>query len=167
MPNFFQEHILNQGREEEQVVDAPAFSITKVLGLGAVIIAPLATYVTEQLSEVELESAHYVAIVLGLLGFLAVTAAADVLARGIATAASKSAEVAEAQAKIVDARRARLMTFESPVAAHRRVAREPNKPNKRDVPIKLLALAGGQKPYLLAQEGDELNWLPEEDVTIP
>lgn len=163
-------HILNQGREEEQVVDAPAFSLTKVLASGAVIIAPLATLLTDFLADAELASVHYVALALGLLGFLAVTAAADVLARGIATGASKHADVAKrnaeaaaeraaAQEKVADAQFARLMRFETPLAA-RRIKVGP------DAPIKLLALAQGRTPYYLAQEGDEVMWLGESEVKI-
>ena len=88
------EFFLNSGKEaqEKEVVDAPAFSLTKVLAAAAVIVPPLATLLVEQLEDVDLRAANYVALAIGVLGFLAITAAADVLARSLATAAEKNAE---------------------------------------------------------------------------
>src|SRR4051812_47660970 len=90
--------LLNTGADaDKQVVEAPAFSLTKVLGAGAVIITPIATIIVDKVQkQTDFKAQHYVALALGLLGFLAITAAADVLARSIVTASKKNAEAADA-----------------------------------------------------------------------
>src|SRR5215203_4720308 len=90
--------LLNQGSDakENQVVEAPAFSLTKVLSSGAVILTPIAAAVVSSLDSVDFSASNYVALAVGLLGFLAITAAADVLARAVATSAEKNAQAAAA-----------------------------------------------------------------------
>jgi hypothetical protein len=83
----------------KQAVEAPAFSLTKVLGTAALIVAPVATVIVEALGTIELDAQHYVALAIGLFGFLAVAAAADVVARSVVTAAETNATAAEANRK--------------------------------------------------------------------
>ena len=61
--------LLNKGdgATEAQVVDAPAFSLTERRRRpGAVIIAPIATFVVSQLDKEALTPWNYVALALGL-----------------------------------------------------------------------------------------------------
>src|SRR5262245_323659 len=87
--------LLNKSSKDEQVVDAPAFSLTKVLASAAVIITPIATLLVEQLKNVDLTSGNYVALATAVLGFLAIASAADVLGRSYASGAARHAEAME------------------------------------------------------------------------
>lgn len=139
--------------EAKDVVDAPAFSLTKVLGAGAVIVAPIAAFVVDNLKTVDLDGNHYVSLAIGLLGFLAITAAADVLARSIATAAEKNAQASAASV-------GQFMQFQKPLDGHRVAAGE-------DPSVTVLAAAYAGEPYFLVKEGDSISWRPQSSITIP
>ena len=62
--------LLNQDSTQQQVVSAPAFSLTKVLAAAAVIITPIATLLVVQLKSVTLSGGNYAALAAALLGFL-------------------------------------------------------------------------------------------------
>jgi len=104
--------LLNQGSEAEEkaVVEAPAFSLTKVLTAGSIVVAPIATYIVDKFKDQGLTAQHYVVLTIGLLGFLAITAAADVLARSLATAAEKNERAAAASI-------AQFTPFQTPLRA--------------------------------------------------
>jgi hypothetical protein len=149
------EFFLNQGtNDEKQVVQAPAFSLTKVLAAGAVIITPLSTLLVEQLKKHDnFKAGHYVALALGLLAFLAITAAADVLSRGFVTAAKDGGVQAAANM-------ARLVPFETPITGLRELPGP-------DETVKVLAAASGDHPYLLIQgEDDKITWVRAKDVKV-
>ena len=57
----------------------------------ALIVAPIAAYLVDWLSDINLTEQHFVALAIGLFGFVAVAAAADVLARSVVTAAETKA----------------------------------------------------------------------------
>jgi hypothetical protein len=139
--------------QKSQVVDAPAFSLTKVLASGSVIVAPLATLLVDKLSDLDLKPHHWVALIIGLLGFLAVTAAADVLARSLATAAAKNAEAAAAGI-------AQFIRFQDPLAAHQGTGTTRSS-------VEVLAVAHAGQPYFLVKDGDSIKWEPQSGVTIP
>jgi hypothetical protein len=82
----------------QPAVDDPAFSLTKVLATAATVLTPLTAILVTQLGDVAFSAGNIVALVLGVLGFLAVASAADVLARGAATGAEKRAEATQAAA---------------------------------------------------------------------
>lgn len=147
--------LLNQGSEGEakDVVEAPAFSLTKVLSAGAVIIAPIAALIVDSLKDKDLKPSHYVALAIALLGFLAITAAADVLARALATAAERNAQASAA-------RIGQFIQFQSPLDAHRVTSGEDRK-------VTVLAAATAGEPYFLVKEGDSINWRPASGITIP
>jgi hypothetical protein len=156
------EFFLNQGtNSEKQVVEASAFSLTKVLGAGAVIITPLATLLVEQLKKHDnFKAGHYVALALGVLGFLAITAAADVLSRGFVTAAEKEAKAAKAGGVQAAANMARLVPFETPITGLRALSGP-------DETVKVLAAASGDHPYLLVQgKDDKITWVRAKDVKV-
>jgi hypothetical protein len=157
--------LLNQSEQakESQVVDAPAFSLTKVLASAAVIITPIATILVEQLKNVNLSPGNYVALALGLLGFLAIASAADVLARALATAAKEKADAAKAAAqRNADASLAGLgqvVPFAEPLAGKRVKEGE-------DEAIHVLAAAHIGEPQFLIKEGEKFEWVPTAKVRI-
>ena len=68
-----------------QAVEAPAFSLTKVLAVVAPLLTAVTAFATSALEDVEFDSGQITLMIVALVAFLAITAAADVLARGIAT----------------------------------------------------------------------------------
>ncbi len=148
--------LLNQSGDakQAQVVDAPAFSLTKVLASAAIIVTPIATILVDQLSKLNLTAQQYVVLAVGLLGFLAVTASADVLGRSLATGAEKNGQAARAAA-------GEVVPFRKAIDGRRIDGRE-------DPAVKIVASAfAGGKPQFLVREGDALNWVDADDVTIP
>jgi hypothetical protein len=156
------EFLLNQGDEAQakEVVEAPAFSLTKVLAAGAVVVAPIATLLVEQLQNVDLRAQHYVALAIGVLGFLAITAAADVLARSLAAAAQRNAEAAQNTAHASTAGIGQFIQFQDPLAAHQGTGTARSS-------VEVLAVAHAGEPYFLVKKGDSINWRPGSDITIP
>jgi hypothetical protein len=154
--------LLNQGANgEKQVVEAPAFSLTKVLTSGAVIVTPTAALVLDGLeTHVNFRAHHYVALAIGLLGFLAIAGAADVLARALVTGAEKNAEAANATRLQAAAGAAHLVPFDTPIASHHVL-------DGSDAPVKVLAAASGDSPYLLVQDKDgKITWVPAKEVKV-
>lgn len=151
--------LLNQGiaAEEAEVVDAPAFSLTKVLASAAVVVTPIATALVAQLTKVTFTAETFVALAIGLLGFLAITASADVLARALATAAEKNAQAAVAGL-------AQLITFEEPLDATR-IQRGEGRAAE-DPPVEVLASAYAGEPYFLIKENSSLKWEPASGINI-
>jgi len=166
----------NEGKE--QVVEAPAFSLTKVLTSGAMIITPVAALLTKWLGDATPSEWNYVALTLGLLGFLAIAGAADVIARAIATAAESKAKAktaaaeshakatesqakgAESQAKAAAASVAQLVTFTTPLDGRHVL-------EGTDKAVKVFAVAQGVEPYYLVQEDSKINWLTGSEVSVP
>jgi hypothetical protein len=103
--NFF----LNKGTQNQDaaVVDAPAFSLTKVMAVVAPVVTALAALATSQIKNVNFSESQVTVLIVSLVAFLAVTSSADVLARGIATSAEKTASA-----------RTRLLRFDKPLTAH-------------------------------------------------
>jgi hypothetical protein len=149
--------------EKTQVVEAPAFSLTKVLAAAAVIITPLATLLVDQLSKVNLTGGNYAALVLGVLGFLAITASADVYSRAYATAAKDHATAATAAIGTLAAGTGHVVTFKKPLAAHR----ISDKKGVQDVVVEVLASAYVDGPRFLVKEDTSVSWLPASKVAIP
>ena len=147
--------LLNKTTDEaelaKQAVEAPAFSLTKVLGTAALIVAPIAAYLVDRLSALNLNEQHFVALAIGLFGFLAVAAAADVVARSVVTAAEKNAEATVAGL-------CRFIPFDDPVPARTRSS---------GTRVEVLAVTHGREPYCLVQNGASINWRPKSDITIP
>jgi hypothetical protein len=85
----------NKGAEAEEgaVIEAPAFSITKVMAAVAPLLTAGTTWAVSTLGDTKFNSGQISAIIIALIGFLAVTGAADVLARAVATAAEKRSTV--------------------------------------------------------------------------
>jgi hypothetical protein len=153
----------SEDAQEAQVVEAPAFSLTKVLAASAVVITPLATFIVDQLSKVNLSAGNYTTLVLGLLGFLAITASADVFSRAYATAAKEHATAATAAITTATAGVGHVVPFTKPLAAHR----ISNKEGVGDAAVEVLASAYADGPRFLVKEDSSVTWLRASEVTIP
>jgi hypothetical protein len=140
---------------DKQAVEAPAFSLTKVLGTVALIVGPIATVLVEAFGAIELNAPQYVALAIGLLAFLAVTSAADVLARSVVTAAEMKAE-AEFDA------RSDFIRFQEPLPAHERID---DQGGHRDVLV--LGIRARRKPRYMVTNGDGTTWKRPSEITIP
>jgi hypothetical protein len=176
--------LLNQGNaaQADPPVESNAFSLTKVLAAGAIIIGPIAAGIVDSLDD--LKAHHWVVLAVALLGFLAITASADVLGRSIAASgksradaskeaaksradASKEAAKSRAEASKAAAKSgaeasvasiAGMTAFSRPLAGYRVTTGQ-------DVAIEVLASATGG--YFLVKEDTSLKWLNQADVRIP
>jgi hypothetical protein len=148
--------LLNQSETtaEDQVVDAPAFSLTKVLAAAAVIVTPIATILVDRSSstEITLSAGNYVALAAAVLGFLAIASAADVFARAIATSA-------EANVKAGIANAAHMVTFRQPLPAA--VIADGADPD-----VQILAMANTDEPIFLIKRDDVVEWLPSSSINL-
>jgi hypothetical protein len=82
--------LLNQESSTDKAVDSPAFSLTKVMATAALVLTPVTTYLVKKIGDVNFSSWQVVVLIAAVLAFLAVTAAADVLARSLATFGTSS-----------------------------------------------------------------------------
>lgn len=133
-----------------QAVEAPAFSLTKVLAVVAPLLTAVTAFATSALEDVEFDSGQITLMIVALVAFLAITAAADVLARGIATSAEKKASG-----------RLRLLRFDKPLTA-----RLGPKDAYEDVTV--LAASDAEPPeYLCLHEDQTVTWETAGRVRIP
>lgn len=151
--------LLNKDGDEASTdtVTSPAFSTTKVLTAASVIVAPLATFLAKVIEgeSFNLAPVHVVATILGLLAFVAILGAADVLARSYASAAQH-----EADAAVTRRDSDQLITFAKPLRA------TVNAPNS-DPEVDVLAIAGGATlHYLVKQEDGTIAWTLGEKVRL-
>jgi hypothetical protein len=151
------------GAQEAQVVEAPAFSLTKVLASAAVVVTPIATLLVDKLADVNLTAWNYTVLAVAVLGFLAITASADVYSRAYATAAKEHATAATAAIGTAAAGLGHIVTFNEPIAGHH----INNTPNVADPEVEVLASAYSDGPRLLVKENGSVTWLPAAEVKIP
>jgi hypothetical protein len=170
---------------DKQVVDAPAFSITKVLASAGIIVGPIATLIADNLLNIDFSAWQLVSLAAALLLFLAILASADVVARSIATGAKAKADgevssakaAAEATTKAAkhmaeaakeEARQAgmgRIVVFDRPIQSMRRN----DKGGKFNVAVDAHAICYGDTCYVAISdpEGhDGFRWVPKQDVAI-
>jgi hypothetical protein len=146
--------LLNRGQDAQDnaVVEAPAFSLTKVLSTLAVIATPLATLLVTKINDLDFSAGNYVVLIVAVLGFLAIAASADVLGRSIATSAEKNAQAAVASlgqfTPFPPLRALRIST--SGTAAD----------------IEVLGAAQAHEPFFLVKEGDSTKWEPAAKIKI-
>jgi hypothetical protein len=141
------ELFLNEGQEDKTVVEAPAFSITKVMAVVAPLVTALVTWATSQLESVTFTSGQIAAIMASLVGFLAITGAADVIARGLATSAEKAATG-----------RGKWVRFDKPLAGTLEMT-------GTDEHISVLAASDAEPPeFLCVREDKSLSWEPAAKV---
>jgi hypothetical protein len=139
--------LLNQtaSTKDNQAVEAPAFSLTKVMAVVAPLLTAVTALATSAIKNVSFSSAQITTMIAALIAFLAVTASADVLARGIATSADKQANG-----------RLRMMRFSTPLKGQLA---------KSDVHV--LAASDAEPPEFLCLRADEsLSWHPASKVRL-
>ncbi len=147
---------LNKGTEDSQVVKAPAFSLTKVMAVVAPVVTALSTAALSWLKSVDFKGPQITVMVVALVAFLAITASADVLARGLATAATTYSAALE---KVAGAR-TRLTVFSTPLTATLVL-------KGLDEAIQVIAVSDEDPPAFLCRRADEtIEWRPSKKVTF-
>lgn len=143
------EFFLNEGQEDQTVVQAPAFSITKVMAVIAPLMTAVVTVVTAQLKDVNFTSGQFVALIVSLIAFLAITGACDVIARGLATSAEKTANA-----------RGRWVRFDVPLVARLELP-------GADEDISILAASDADPTeFLCVRQDNSITWEPASQVKI-
>jgi len=137
--------LLNQGTTTD-VVEAPAFSITKVLAAAALVLTPLTAYLAKWLEGAKFTSGQTVNLIIAVLALLAVLGAADVLARALATARSSYP--------------ANPIGFEPGIKASW------IKPGL-DVQVHVIAARtrGSGAEFLVVSDGHNLKWVPQAQLS--
>jgi hypothetical protein len=142
--------LLNRGAaKDEQVVAAPAFSLTKVLGLAATVLTPLAALLVKAFSKVNFNHADIVHLTLGVLGLLALTASADVIGRSIATAA---------QTKTQAAGFGEIVAIDPPISGTLAA-------QGKDPEVDVIACRANGSQFLVSEAGQPLRWVPQAHFT--
>lgn len=129
---------------------APAFSLTKVMATVAPLVTTLVALLSAALPAVDFSSTQITTLLVALLGFLAVTGAADVLARAVAASARHTS---------TSAARERLLRFPVPLTA--RLTADGTGPA-----VSVIAAAAGPE-YLCVREDGTLTWEPAGTVRFP
>ena len=147
-------------------VTSSAFSLTKVLSSAAVVVAPLAMLLVDKISDLSFSSGQVVALIVAILGFLAIASAADVLARALANAAGMQAAAATDAAKsraeaAVDAQskgaESGLLLLDKPLAARLQSDGLPK--------VTVVAVRGGsENRVLVSAGGGKLSWVDAKYV---
>ena len=144
-----QEFFLNKGTEEDAVVAAPAFSITKVMAVVAPLVTALVAFATSALEDINFSSSQITTLLVSLIAFLAITGAADVVTRGLATSAEKAA-----------AGRARWVRFDTPLLAKLEL-------DGPDEAVEVLDASDASPPeFLCVRKDKKLSWEPAAKVTF-
>ena len=170
----------------EAPVDAPAFSLTKVSALIGTLLGPAVAAIAKAFTDQKFTTAQYTAMFIGLVGFLGLITAADVISRAVATtsvnhlkaakatasaeveqakhvaeiSAKALTEVADAEAKATVAARDHVLNFASPVSG-RLVS------TGKDPAISILAFgSGGDGRFLIKDDEDKLSWVPLTKVSF-
>jgi hypothetical protein len=132
-------------KKDSSVVQAQAFSLTKVLGLLAPVVATAGTWAASQIKDIKFSSGEVTAIIIAVLALWAVTSAADVIARGLATSAATTASG-----------RLHMVTFKEPVEG-RLVLEDSTEPDEL---VTAIAVSDANPPeYLVFHEDDQsLSW---------
>lgn len=147
---------LNTDEDESSVVKAPAFSLTKVMIVVAPLLTTLVTFVTDKLPGADLNGTNLAAIVISLVGFLAITGAADVIARGVATSAQAKADATVA----AQTAKSGIVRFETPLSGRLALPGP-------DETVHVIAASDTEPPkYLCVREDSSLTWEDSSDVSL-
>ncbi|WP_328989303.1 hypothetical protein OG394_24030 [Kribbella sp. NBC_01245] len=147
--------LLNSDGAGDQVVKAPAFSLTKVLTIATPLLTIVVGLVGDYMKDKEINWApsHIVSLALGVLALVAIISAADLIARGVATAATVTADGAARQP-------ASLSTFATPLKASR-ISVNPN------VDVKIAAISSEHPPrFLCVDKKGNATWESETDLNF-
>ncbi|MGH8894640.1 MAG: hypothetical protein ACRDWY_15255 [Actinomycetes bacterium] len=137
-------------REKAAIVEAPAFSITKVMAAVAPLVTIVVAAVTAgiQRNKDTFDSGQIIMLIIALLAFLAITGAADVISRGIAAASDKQA-----------AGRLRMVQFDTPLKAKRATGSEGHED------VRVVAASDASPPeFLYLGEDEKLRWSPADQI---
>ena len=182
----FSDFLKNENQNQDAAVSAPAFSITKVVTIFTPLLAGLATALVAAVDQITFTASQVTALVVALFAFLAVTCAADVLARSRVESARRSAEAAvqvahqeatsaiavagkgidaaRAAARGVPARPDAFVRFRSPLAGsvgqngHRRAG-------FKIEGVQIVAASNGEF-LCLRDGGTRLSWEPADRITF-
>jgi hypothetical protein len=147
--------------ENEGVVSAPAFSLTKVMAIVAPLITALVSTVLSRLDGVNWTTTEYVWMIVSLVAFLAVTSSTDVLARAIAASAKSRAAATTKAAETRAEARGRIIRFSDPLPAFL----PPTEGN--NVRVRVIAASNAQSPeFLCVHDDNTMTWEPDVDVTF-
>jgi hypothetical protein len=148
--------LLNRGTPDA-AVNAPAYSITKVLATGAAVLTPLASLIASWLGKVEFSAGDIVALTIALLGCLSILGAADVIARSLV--AARAAATPPSPAPVAVAQRHGGVLFEFlPIRRGILAAYGPGPE------VHIVAAREGQ--LLVAQPGEGVSWVDQDKVTF-
>jgi hypothetical protein len=138
------------------VVDAPAFSLTKVMAVLAPVITGLATVVINWIKKKDFTPDQLMVIIVALVAFLAITGAADVIARGIAASAKLTSDSTTAAAQA----RLRMTPLGTTVKAQLHQ-------DGRDKDVTVVAISDGRPAEFLCYDADgALTWNPVDELTL-
>lgn len=149
--------LLNRSDKDKktQVVEAPAFSLTKVLTVATPVITAVAALLARQVEDVKFSAGNITVMIIGVIGLVTIAGSADMIARSLATKAAPAP--AETPAAGEPAQIVRLAT---PVKA---IKARPGK----DENVTAAALSVENPPRFLCLHADSsLTWEKEEDLTL-
>lgn len=150
--------LLNREEQDKQAVAAPAFSLTKVLAVAAPVVTVVAGFIADKWDQValNLQAVHFTALTIAVLAFVAIGAAADVLARSIAVRGEATAQARSAKTGIV--------RFAAPIPAYL-LTDEDNEAAHEDV--RIVAASDASPPqYLVIHGDDELTWREADEISF-
>lgn len=145
--------LLNKDNAGEQVVKAPAFSLTKVLTIATPLLTIVVGLVGDYMKDKTINWApsHIVSLTLGVIALVAIISAADLIARGVATAAAATAARTPAN----------LSPFATPLRASL-ISVNPN------VDVKIAAISAEEPPrFLCVADKGNATWEPESNLKFP
>jgi hypothetical protein len=142
--------LLNRGEAKDAgVVSAPAFSITKVLGLSATVLTPLAALLVKAFSKVDFDHKDIVHLTLGVLALLALTASADVIGRSIASSAQTKSDAAGF---------GEIVAIDPPISGTLAAS-------GKDPEVDVIACRANGSQFLVSQAGKPLQWVAQTKFT--
>jgi hypothetical protein len=157
--NSISEFLFNRQPKPGEL-DARAFSLTKILSSAAIIVGPVATVLVHTIGRVHFSPGQIVALAIGLLGFLAITASADVLGRSYAAGAQSRSDAAANELKASQAAAGQFVQFPHPVPGRMIAAGE-------DPHVEIYGSAFGDQGYFLVrEESGVFSWKPASMVTF-
>jgi hypothetical protein len=139
--------LLNKNDKEEQVVQAPAFSLTKVLAIAAPVVTIAVTVISDLVLNGGLKwsEGQVTALIIAVLGLITVTGAADLIARAMVTAAERQP--------------AAMVTFPKAIAAKLVVDEGPQHED-----LEVMGFSCEEPARFLCMRDDKLTWLPAAQV---
>ncbi|MFI7060707.1 hypothetical protein ACIBL3_06985 [Kribbella sp. NPDC050124] len=147
-----------ESKKGDEVVKAPAFSLTKVLAVSAPVVTVIVGLVTEWWKDLEinLNATHFTVLTVAVLAFVAVGGAADVFARAIA---AKN----ESKARAIS-RGTGIYRFPVPLEAELRPG-GPDTDDHRNIAV--VAMSDTDPLRFLVVNGDKsLSWEDGDKVTV-